>query len=446
MLAHRIFTTPLAETLFSAETELTEMLRFEATLAQSESEIGLIPVVAAQVIEKVCFQNDAKWHVEMIQLIENQTLMAGNPAIPFVKLLIKKVKEYDKEAAKYVHFGATSQDVMDTVLVLQLKQALIQIEKDLNALQTVLSELALKHRNTIMMGRTLLQQARPITFGYKVAIWLNGVKGLIQQLNSLKNNVLYLQLGGAVGTLSVLGTHGLTVLKIMSTQLGLKMSPITWHTQRDSLVQLATFLGILNANLGTIGKNITLLMQNEVGEVFEGAAAGKGGSSAMPHKRNPVTSVFMVAIAQRTPALVSTLLSNGLHEHERAAGNWHSEWAVLKELVKLTMANLLHANDLVANLEVDAPRMLQNLELTKGLIFAEDLTAALAPKMGKDVAHAFIEKSCKTATAQQIHLKKYLLESTDIENYISKNIVNQCFNPENAIGLSSLFVDNIANT
>jgi 3-carboxy-cis,cis-muconate cycloisomerase len=224
------------------------------------------------------------------------------------------------------------------------------------------------------------------------------------------------------------------------------MSPITWHTQRDSLVQLATFLGILNANLGTIGKNITLLMQNEVGEVFEGAAAGKGGSSAMPHKRNPVTSVFMVAIAQRTPALVSTLLSNGLHEHERAAGNWHSEWAVLKELVKLTMANLLHANDLVANLEVDAPRMLQNLELTKGLIFAEDLTAALAPKMGKDVAHAFIEKSCKTATAQQIHLKKYLLESTDIENYISKNIVNQCFNPENAIGLSSLFVDNIANT
>jgi 3-carboxy-cis,cis-muconate cycloisomerase len=163
----------------------------------------------------------------------------------------------------------------------------------------------------------------------------------------------------------------------------------------------------------------------------------------MPHKRNPVTSVFMVAIAQRTPALVSTLLANGLHEHERAAGNWHSEWAVLKELVKLTMANLLHANDLVANLEVDTVRMLQNLELTKGLIFAEDLTAALSPKMGKDVAHAFIEKSCKTATAQQVHLKKYLLESSDIENYISKDIVNQCFNPKNAIGLSGVFVDNI---
>jgi 3-carboxy-cis,cis-muconate cycloisomerase len=446
MLAHRIFTTSLAETLFSAETELQEMLRFEAMLAHSESEMGLIPVAAARVIETVCFQQDDKWHVEMIQLIENQTLMAGNPAIPFVKLLIKKVKEQDKEAAKFVHFGATSQDVMDTVLVLQLQRALIQIEKDLHQLQKVLSELARKHRDTIMMGRTLLQQARPITFGYKVAVWLNGIHGLIHQLNYLKNNVLYLQLGGAVGTLAVLGAQGWSVLKAMSEKLGLKKSPITWHTQRDSLVQLATFLGILNANLGTIGKNLTLLMQNEVGEVFEGAAAGKGGSSAMPHKRNPVTSVFMVAIAQRTPALVSTLLSNGLQEHERAAGNWHSEWAVMKELVKLTMANLLHANDLVENLEVDAPRMLQNLELTKGLIFAEDLTAALSPKMGKDVAHAFIEKACKTATTQQIHLKKYLFESTDIENYISKEVINQCFNPENALGLSGVFVDNIANT
>jgi 3-carboxy-cis,cis-muconate cycloisomerase len=443
MLVNRIFTTPFAETLFSAETELQNMLRFEAMLALSEAKIGLIPMSAAKIIETICLQNDVIWQTEMIQLIENQTLLAGNPAIPFVKGLIQKVKSIDAEAAKYVHFGATSQDVIDTALVLQLKVALTQIEIDLKKLQSVLSELARKHQNTIMMGRTLLQQARPITFGYKVAVWLSGINDLLNQLNYLKNNTLYLQLGGAVGTLAVLGEHGMGVLKSMSIQLDLKNAPITWHTQRNNLVLLATFLGILNTNLGTIGKNISLLMQNEIGEVFEGAVAGKGGSSAMPHKRNPVTSVFMLSIAQRTPALVSTMLSSALHTHERAAGEWHSEWAVLKELVKLSMSNLHHANDLISHLEVDEARMLQNLEWTKGLIFAEDITAALAPKMGKDVAHAFVEKACKRATHQQIHLKEYLLASTDIENYISKEVINQCFNPKNAIGLSSVFVDHV---
>ena len=204
-------------------------------------------------------------------------------------------------------------------------------------------------------------------------------------------------------------------------------------------------------------------MQTEIGEVFEGTADGKGGSSAMPHKRNPVSSVFMVAIATRTPALVATFLSAMVQEHERAAGNWHAEWEVLTDLVKLTAANLSHANDLIANLEMDSQRMLENLELTKGLIFAEDIIAALSPKMGKATAHAFVEQACKAALSEKKHLKAYLLEKTDILNYLefgmsdaggfpksqipnpkyTEGVLNELFKAKNAIGLSAIFVDKI---
>lgn len=216
-----------------------------------------------------------------------------------------------------------------------------------------------------------------------------------------------------------------------------------WHTQRDDLVEIGTTLGILNGSLGKMAKDIILLMQTEIAEVLEGSAEGKGGSSAMPHKRNPVSATFMVAIANRTPALVSSLLSGMVQEHERAAGAWHSEWPVIRELVKLTAANLRHANDLMAGLEVDTQRMRQNIELTKGLIFAEDITMVLAPVIGKTAAQTLMEEACKKALAEQMHLKDYLMQKTEVAKWLDEQQLNELFDPQRAMGLSGELVDRV---
>ena len=365
--------------------------------------------------------------------------------------MIEAVKKQDAEAAKYVHFGATSQDVLDTAMMLQAKIALTKCLEDIGNLEQKLATLALRHRDTLMIGRTLLQQARPITFGYKVATWLDAVSRSKQRVAQIKNEYLTLQFGGAVGTLATLGDAALRIKALIANELELNNNDITWHSQRDRFAEIVTTLGILNGSLGKIGKDVMLLMQTEIGEVFEGAAEGKGGSSAMPHKRNPVSSVFMVAIAAKTPALVATFLAAMVQEHERAAGNWHAEWSVLTDIMKLSAANLRHANDLIEHLEIDENRMLQNLELTQGLIFAEDITAALSPKIGKAAAHSFVEQACKAALAEKMHLKTYLLEKTDIKDSkfpISDfkevlTLIDGLFEAKNAIGLSGVFVDNV---
>ncbi len=453
------------EDLFSSKCQLAFMLAFESALAKAQNTEGVIPSAAAQAIESVCSLAVVDSSILDIESIENQTLTAGNPAIPFVKALIQAIKKQDVEAAKYVHFGATSQDVLDTAMVLQIKIALTKCLEDIVNLEQKLAERALRHRDTLMIGRTLLQQARPITFGYKVATWLDAVSRSKQRIGQIYENNLTVQFGGAVGTLSTLGDAAINVKALIAKELDLKNNDITGHGQRDRFAEIVTTLGILNGSLGKIGKDITLLMQTEVGEVFEGAAEGKGGSSAMPHKRNPVSSVFMVAIATKTPALVATFLSAMVQEHERAAGNWHAEWSVLTEMMQLTAANLRHANDLIEHLEVDESRMLENLELTRGLIFAEDITAALSPKMGKAAAHTFVEQACKAALAEKTHLKIYLLEKTDILNHITEgglfelkiknselkrvsnelklSFIHSLFDAKNAIGLSSVFVDSL---
>jgi 3-carboxy-cis,cis-muconate cycloisomerase len=450
MLSKLLFTTPEMENLFSSKSQITFMLAFESALAKAQYTEGVIPSDAARVIESVCTSAIFDATILDIESIENQTLMTGNPAIPFIKQLIEAVKKQDAEAAKYVHFGATSQDVLDTAMALQAKITLSKCLTDLTDLEQKLAGLAARHRDTLMIGRTLLQQARPITFGYKVATWLDAVSRSKQRIQQIYRENLTLQFGGAVGTLATLGDNALRIKALIANELELNDNDITWHGQRDRFAEIVTTLGILNGSLGKIGKDITLLMQTEIGEVFEGAAGGKGGSSAMPHKRNPVSSVFMVAIATRTPALVATFLSAMVQEHERAAGNWHAEWHVITDLVKLTAANLKHANDLIGHLEVDTNRMLQNLELTQGLIFAEDIMAALSPKMGKAAAHAFVEAACKAALKERKHLKTYLLEKTDILTQITdlssgthEGVLDTLFDAKNSIGSSTNFVDNV---
>lgn len=427
--------------LFFDEAMVEAMLRFEATLARAQGQCGLIPPPSVSVIEIAC-----KTDFINIPQLKTDTALAGNPAIPLVKQLIQIVKKQDLEAAKYVHNGATSQDVIDTAMVLQLQKAFDFFDVFLAMLQGKLIQLTENHRNTLMIGRTLLQQARPITFGLKTAMWLDGISRSIKRLNECKNRVLALQIGGAVGSLAGMDGKGLEVAAVMSQILNLNTPSVSWHTQRDRLVEMATTLGILSGSLGKIAKDVILMMQTEVAEVFEGAAEGKGGSSTMPHKRNPVTSTAMIANAQRVPNLVATMLGSMSQEHERSAGIWHSEWTVLPEIVQLTAGSLESCFLLLDSLEVDTNRMLQNIEATNGLIFAENVSLALAVKIGKANAHHLVEKACKTAVVEKKHLKDILEKDSIVAQYLPPSVLADLFNPKNAIGLNDALIDRVLNS
>jgi 3-carboxy-cis,cis-muconate cycloisomerase len=416
--------------LFSDKQTIVQMLRFEGALALAQAENGIIPPEAAQIIENCC-------QVDFIDIdkLKSEIKLGGNAAIPLVKQLTRIVKNNDVEASKYVHLGATSQDMVDTATVLQMQQYWYWLNDKLAELSDLLVEITKKHRNTLMIGRTLLQQARPITFGLKTSGWLQSIERSKERMKSTQKRVLVIQLGGAVGS----GNANLSksVQQSLADYLDLKPS-FSWQSNRDNLVEAASFFGILNQSLAKIAKDVSLMMQTEVAEVFEGAAEGKGGSSTMPHKRNPVTCAAILANANRIPNLVATLLASMPQEHERSAGLWHSEWEVLTEILLLTAGSIERSIELIASLEVDDKRMLQNLELTKGLIYAENISLALAIKMGKINAHELVEKACKLAISQQKHLKEILKEmNIDLPN------LEELFKAENSIGNSLEIIDEI---
>jgi len=416
--------------LFSDKQTIVQMLRFEGALALAQAENGIIPPEAAQIIENCC-------QVDFIDIdkLKSEIKLGGNAAIPLVKQLTRIVKNNDVEASKYVHLGATSQDMVDTATVLQMQQYWYWLKDKLAELSDLLVEITKKHRNTLMIGRTLLQQARPITFGLKTSGWLQSIERSKERMKSTQKRVLVIQLGGAVGS----GNANLSksVQQSLADYLDLKPS-FSWQSNRDNLVEAASFFGILNQSLAKIAKDVSLMMQTEVAEVFEGAAEGKGGSSTMPHKRNPVTCAAILANANRIPNLVATLLASMPQEHERSAGLWHSEWEVLTEILLLTAGSIERSIELIASLEVDDKRMLQNIELTKGLIYAENISLALAIKMGKINAHELVEKACKLAISQQKHLKEILKEmNIDLPN------LEELFKAENSIGNSLEIIDEI---
>ena len=416
--------------LFSDRNTIAQMLRFEAALAEAQAVHGIISMSSAEIIADCCRAN-----LIDIDKLKTEIKLGGNAAIPLVKQLTRIVKNNDVEASKYVHLGATSQDVVDTATVLQIQMYVDWLEEKLGVLTQSLVKITQKHRTTLMIGRTLLQQARPITFGLKTAAWLEGMERSKQRLQESKKRVLVLQLVGAVGS----GNTAISkeVNQSVANLLGLQ-SVSSWQTQRDTIAEWASILGILTGSLGKIAKDISLLMQTEIGEVFEGAGEGKGGSSTMPHKRNPVTCAAMLANATRVPHLVASILSAMPQEHERSAGLWHSEWEVLTQLMTLTAGTVERAIELIEGLEVDEKRMLANLELTRGLIYAENVSLALAPKIGKINAHELVEKACKSAILQQKHLKEVLIDmNVDISD------LEALFKPENSIGLSLEIINEI---
>lgn len=434
-LYEQIFYCPEVSQLYTDEATLQYMLRFETALAQAQAKHDIIPEEAALVIKNCCRIEN----INKEQLIADAAL-GGNVAIPLVKQLTNIVKQEDTEAAKYVHFGATSQDVIDTAVMLQSKDAFQIILRDLKLLNRQLVALMEENRDTLMIGRSFMQQARPITFGYKVASWLDPLLRSQKEMEELWKDGFVLQLGGAVGTLSGMPEKGVQVGETMSELLGLNNPGKPWHTERDYVVRIATALGIATGNIGKIAKDISLLMQTEVAEVMEPSREGKGGSSTMPHKRNPVGCVAILANAARVPGLVSTMLSCMMQEHERATGLWHAEWDTLALVVQLTAGCVYKAFELTNGLDVRKEQMLLNQELTRGLIYAENVSLALAEKIGKVEAHMLMENYSAEAISRNTSLKELLLEKENITRHLSASEIDDLFDPAKSLGLCQVFI------
>lgn len=427
-----------AATVFSDGARLQAMLDFEAALARAEARIGVIPVAAVTPIAGQC---DAAGY-DMAAL-GKATATAGNPAIPLVKALTAKVSARDAEAARYVHWGATSQDVIDTGMVLQLRQITGLIEAGLAQLSGALADLTTAHRQTPMVGRTWLQHALPITFGLKAAGWLDAIERHRARLDELKPRLLVVQFGGAAGTLAALGDRGMDVAAALADDLKLGLPAMPWHGARDRLAEFAAFLGLLTGSLGKIAGDIALLMQTDVGEAFEPAGAGRGGSSTMPHKRNPVTGAVVLAAALRAPQLVSTMLAGMGQQHERGLGGWHAEWTALPELAQLAAGALAQTAETMAGLEVDTGRMRRNLDITNGLIMAEAVMMALGARMGRLAAHDHIEAACHRAVSANRHLRDVLAEDAVIMQHLGADELARLFDPLAYTGVAPAMIDRV---
>ena len=430
------FTARDMREVFCDQGRVQAMLDFEAALARAEAHVGLIPQTAVAPIEAACRAG----HYDFAALGE-AIATAGNSAIPLVKALGKQIATTDAEAERYVHLGATSQDVMDTGLVLQLRRALELIESDLAQLGETLSTQAQRYVATPLAGRTWLQHATPVTLGMKIAGWLGAVTRSRQRLQELKPRLLVLQFGGASGTLAALGAQALPIADALATELHLTLPDQPWHTQRDRLVEFGSVLGLIAGSLGKLGRDISLLMQTEAGEVFEPSAPGKGGSSTMPHKRNPVGAAVLIGAATRVPGLLSTLFSAMPQEHERSLGLWHAEWETLPEICCLVSGSLKQALLVADGLEVDAERMARNLDLTQGLVLAEAVSIVLAQRVGRDTAHHLLEQCCKRAVVEQRHLRAVLGDEPHVTAELSAAELDHLLDPAHYLGQARTWVE-----
>ncbi|HEY0487558.1 MAG TPA: 3-carboxy-cis,cis-muconate cycloisomerase [Mycobacteriales bacterium] len=361
---------------------LQALLDAEAGLARAQAAVGLLPWEHAEGISSAC--DASRFDVATIG---REAASGGNPVIPLVRHLTAAVPG---DAAGQVHRGATSQDIVDTAAMLVAHRALGPLLDDARAAAEAAARLARAHRSTVMAGRTLLQQAVPVTFGLTAAGWMSAVDAAVRRLTEVRSTRLAVQLGGAAGTLASLGTDGIAVAEAYAGALGLAAPVLPWHTDRTRVAELASALGTLAGVVTKIGRDVVLLAQTEVGEVAEGSP---GGSSAMPHKQNPVAAVSAVAAGLRAPGLVSTVLTAMAQEHQRGAGPWHAEWLPLRDLLTATGSAVAWLRDCLENLTVDAARMRSNLDLTGGLVLAERVTAALAPRLGRLAAHDLVSSA-----------------------------------------------------
>jgi 3-carboxy-cis,cis-muconate cycloisomerase len=421
---------------FSADARLQAMLDVEAALAEAEAALGVIPNAAATAIRAA-----ARVSLFDTAAIAAEARHAGNLAIPLVQHLTSRVAAEDAVAARYVHWGATSQDIIDTGLVLQLRASVPSIVRDLQRAAEAAAGHARRHVDTPMPGRTWLQQATPTTFGLKAAGWLDALSRVQHALEAALAQALVLQFGGASGTLAALGTRGLAVAEALGARLKLSVPMLPWHAHRDRLAGLACALGVATGTLGKIARDLALLAQTEVGEAHE-RPADAGGSSTMPHKRNPVRAAVALAAAIRAPGLVATILSAMPQEHERGLGGWQAEWDAIPELVGVTGDAARAVAEALEGLVVDAARMRANLDITRGLVMAEAVVMRLAPALGRQEAHARVEAASRRVAAEGRALGDVLAEDPAVAAVLDRQAIDEALSPEQYLGCARTFVEN----
>ena len=433
-----LFATDRMREIFSDANRLQRLLDFEAALARALAQAGVAPAASAPAIQAQCH---AKLYSH--EALAKSSALAGNLAIPLVKELTALVAQSDSAAAGFVHLGATSQDAIDTGLVLQLREAFDDTAEKLARLSAALQRLTIAHRDSLLAGRTWLQQASPITLGLKFASWLDAVERHRERLVESRKRVEVLQFGGAVGTLAALGKDGPRVAQALAGELKLALPEIPWHAQRDRLAEVATTFGLLTGTLGKIARDISLMSQTEIGELAEPSAPGRGGSSTLPHKRNPVGCGVILAAAIRVPALVSTMLAAMVQEHERGLGGWHAEWETLPEICLLTAGALAHSIQILDGLKIHQAAMTENLNAAHGLMMAECVAMVLAKKIGRAAAHELVERASHQAIDTGKSFREVLLGDAEISKNFSAADINRSLDPKQYTGAAREMIDRV---
>jgi 3-carboxy-cis,cis-muconate cycloisomerase len=428
------FGAPAMRAVFSDEASVRRWVEVEVALAAAQARAGVIPEEAARAI---C--SGARPAAMDLAKLKAETDLVGYPIVGVVHQLAKQVGE----AGRYVHWGATTQDIMDTAAVLQVREALALVEADLEATDAALAALAARHRTTVMAGRTHLQHALPVTFGYKAAVWLAMVRRHRQRLAQLRSRVLVGQFAGAAGTLASLADKGLAVHDALMEELGLGSAPAPWHVARDGLAETVSFLGLVTGSLGKIATDVMLLMQTEVAEAFEPFVQGRGSSSTMPQKRNPISCEYIVAAAKVVRGHVGLMLDAMLADHERATGPWQLEWVAIPEAFLAASGALRQSRFMLEGLVVDAGRMRRNLDLTGGLIVAEAVMMALAAHTGRGVAHDLVYGACRSALDKGTTLLVELERLPEVTQHLDGARLAELTDPVNYLGSAPAIVDRV---
>ncbi|MCX7931265.1 MAG: 3-carboxy-cis,cis-muconate cycloisomerase [Rhodovarius sp.] len=414
---------------------LSAMLRVEVALARAQARLGIIPPAAAEAIA-------AAADVDRLDLraMAEATRNTGYPVVALVKQLSALAGE---EAGRWTHWGATTQDIMDTATVLMMRDGLALIDADLARLNAALARMAAAHRHTVMAGRTHLQHALPVTFGYKVAVWLSPLITMRERIAQCRPRLERLQFGGAAGTLASLGEQGLAVQREMAAELGLAVPDIPWHVARDGVAEAICLLGLLCGALSKIATDVMLLMQTEVAEVAEPHAPGRGGSSTMPQKRNPIACEYVLAQSRGVHALVPLMLGAMAQDLERATGPWQAEPLAVGQAFNLAHGALLQALIIAEGLSVDAARMRRNLDLTGGLIVAEQVMMGLAPYLGRGRAHHLVNAACDRALAEGRTLAEVLASMPEVSAHLTPEAIRALTDPEAYLGSAVAFIDRV---
>ena len=430
-----IFTTPAMRQIWSDENRVQKYLDFEAALARAQAKLGIIPKNAAAEIVKHCRADK----IDMAKLKE-KTERIGYPVLPVVQQLTAMCKG---NLGEWSHWGATTQDITDTATILQIRESLDLIEKDIVGCAGALAKLAKKHRDTVMVGRSNLQQAVPITFGYKMATVLGAFERHRERLAQMRKRVEVGEFGGAAGTLSSLGKDGLRVQAGLMKELKLGQPDISWHTVRDRIAEVGGFLALVTGTCGKIAFDVKLLMQTEVEEVMEPFHAGRGSSSTMPQKRNPISSVYITAQTAMVKQLAAALYEAQIEDHERSTGPWEIEWIALPEIFMLSAGALAQTRFVLEGLEVKPDKMKKNLDITNGLIMSEAVMMGLGDKLGRNKAHDLVYDLCREAVKTGRPLIDLLAEDKEIGKHASRKELKKLLDPANYLGVAGQMVDRV---